>query len=143
MLLQPSPVTAITPPLRLGLVFFDAAEARALQTAVASLASEQLPWQVVGAPPYHALLLARGPRSDDAQDLAVLRLSSDAERVAVTRYGDALPPLALRKPLQPLQLRLVLEMAAASLIPEHVAAVSPQTRPQGMHHTLPRPATLL
>lgn len=141
-LFRSAPLPVIVPPLRLGLVFFDAAAVRALRLLVASLASEQLPWQVVEAPPYHALLLARGPRGADAQHLAVLRLGSEAERVAVARYGDAMPPVALRRPLQPLQLRLALEMAAASLIPEHVAALSPQTR-QMLPQALQRPATLL
>jgi hypothetical protein len=91
------------------------------------------------------MLLARGPRASDAQHLAVLRLTADAERYAVARYGDAMPAMALRKPLQPMQLRVVLEMAAASLVPEHVAAVSPQTRPHvPVPTTVPRrPATLL
>jgi hypothetical protein len=39
--------------------------------------------------------------------------------------------MALRKPLRPLEVRLVLEMAAASLVPEHVESVLPHTRPGG------------
>jgi hypothetical protein len=44
-----------------------------------------------------------------------------------------------------MQLRVVLEMAAASLIPEHVAAASPHTRPHvQVPNALPRrPATLM
>ncbi|MCK7501980.1 MAG: hypothetical protein MZW92_77555 [Comamonadaceae bacterium] len=120
--------------------------ARACMRCVNWLASEQLPWQVVDERPYHALLLARGARASDAQHLAVLRLSADAERYAIDRYGDAMPAMALRKPLQPMQLRVVLEMAAASLIPEHVAAASPQTRPHVPVHAgqpAPRRPTLL
>jgi hypothetical protein len=145
MLFRPSSVPAVAPPLRLGLAFFDEADARAVNAIVNWLSSEQLPWQVVDERPFHAMLLARGPRASDAQHLAVLRLTADAERYAVARYGDSMPAMALRKPLQPMQLRVVLEMAAASLIPEHVAAVSPQTRPHvPMQPTLPRrPATLL
>lgn len=146
MLFRPSVSPPIAPPLRLGLAFFDEADARAIHAIVNWLASEQLPWQVVDERPFHAMLLARGPRASDAQHLAVLRLTADAERYAVARYGDSMPAMALRKPLQPMQLRVVLEMAAASLIPEHVASTSPQTRP--FVATQPagvprRPATLL
>jgi len=145
MLFRPSSASAVAPPLRLGLAFFDEADARAVHAIVNWLASEQLPWQVVDERPFHAMLLARGPRASDAQHLAVLRLTADAERYAIARYGDSMPPMALRKPLQPMQLRVVLEMAAASLIPEHVAAVSPQTRPHvAVAPATPRrPATLL
>jgi hypothetical protein len=41
-----------------------------------------------------------------------------------------MPPIALRKPLQPAHLKMVLEMGAASLIPEHIARHAPQTRPR-------------
>lgn len=146
MLFRPSATLPVAPPLRLGLAFFDEADARAVHAIVNWLASEQLPWQVVDERPFHAMLLARGPRASDAQHLAVLRLTADAERYAVARYGDAMPAMALRKPLQPMQLRVVLEMAAASLIPEHVAATSPQTRPYVATRaaSVPRrPATLL
>ena len=145
LLFRPSSASHVAPPLRLGLAFFDDADARAVHAIVNWLASEQLPWQVVDERPYHALLLARGARASDAQHRAVLRLSADAERYAIARYGDAMPAMALRKPLQPMQLRVVLEMAAASLIPEHVAAVSPQTRPHvPVQQASPRrPATLL
>lgn len=145
LLFRPSTAPALSPPLRLGLVFFEDADRRAVHAIVNWLSCEQLPWQVVDERPFHALLLARGPRASDAQHLAVLRLTADAERVAVARYGDSMPAMALRKPLQPMQLRVVLEMAAASLIPEHVAAASPHTRPHvPMPSALPRrPATLM
>jgi len=146
MLFRPATSPAPTPPLRLGLTFFDEADARAVHAIVRWLSSEQLPWRVVDERPFHALLLARGPRASDAQHLALLRLSADAERYAIARYGDAMPAMALRKPLQPMQLRVVLEMAAASLIPEHVAAASPQTRAPVSPGFAPpprRPATLL
>ena len=146
MLFRPSPAPVLVPPLRLGLAFFDDADARAVHAIVNWLSCEQLPWQVVDERPFHAMLLARGPRASDAQHLAVLRLTADSERLAIARYGDAMPAMALRKPLQPMQLRVVLEMAAASLIPEHVAAASPHTRPyvQDQSTAAPRrPATLL
>jgi len=145
MLFRSTSESVIAPPLRLGLAFFDEADARAVHAIVNWLSSEQLPWQVVDERPFHAMLLARGPRASDAQHLAVLRLTADSERFAVARYGDCMPAMALRKPLQPMQLRVVLEMAAASLIPEHVAAQSPHTRPRVPDQpTVPRrPATLL
>lgn len=124
------PIALLRPPLRLGLVFFDAADERALRAVVHWAASDQLPWVVVDERPFHALLLARGARSDDPDDLAVMRLSADAEATARRLYGDAMPPMALRKPLQPMHVRIVLEMAAASLIPEYVEAHSPHTRPR-------------
>lgn len=120
----------LSPPLRLGLVFFDAGDERALRAIVDWAACSQLPWVVSDEGPYHALLLARGPRRHDAPDLAVFRLAAEAERTARYAHGDAMPPMALRKPLQPMHLRIVLEMAAASLIPEYIEAVSPQTRPR-------------
>lgn len=141
---QSTPLINLAPPLRLGLVFFDEADTRAVQAIVHWLASDQLPWRVVTEGPMHALLLARGPRAKDAQHLAVLRLTVDAEAAAIQRYGDAMPPMALRKPLQPMHLRIVLEMAAASLIPEHIAATSPHTRPfrRSPMEQWQRPATL-
>jgi hypothetical protein len=121
---------ALYPPLRLGLVFFEPVDERALRAIVNWAASNQLPWMVADERPYHALLLARGPRSDDPPDLAVFRLAVDAENLARRKHGDAMPPMALRKPLQPMHVRIVLEMAAASLIPDHVENMSPHTRPR-------------
>jgi hypothetical protein len=133
----------LEPPLRLGLVFFDDADTRAVQAIVHWLASDQLPWRVVDEGPVHALLMARGPRMADPAHLAVLRLSADAEAAGIARYGDAMPAMALRKPLQPMHLRIVLEMAAASLIPEYIATVSPHTRPLRNPLEIQRPATLV
>jgi hypothetical protein len=116
-------------PLRLGLAFFDAGDERFIRALVASMASELLPWTVVEEPPLHALLMARGPRRREGADAAVLRLGADAEAIATRLYGDAMPPIALRTPLRPSHLKIVLEMATASLVPEHVAGLSPQTRP--------------
>ena len=96
---------------------------------VRTIHSELLPWVVVDEPPFEAMLLGRGPRTADPDELAIMRLSIDAERFARRSYGDAMPPIALRKPLQPTHLKMVLEMGAASLIPEHIARLSPQTRP--------------
>lgn len=124
---RPTPTITLAPPLRLGLLFFDEADARAVKAIVSWVASEQLPWRVVDERPFHALLFERGPRARDPQHLAVLRLAADAELMAARRHGDCMPPMTIRKPLQLLHLRIVLEIAASSLIPEHVARVSPQT----------------
>lgn len=133
----------IDPPLRLGLIFFDVADERAIRAIVAWLATERLPWIVADERPHHALLLAHGPRRGADPDRAVLRLASDAEFSARLSYGDAMPPLTLRKPLQPMHLKIGLEMAAASLIPEQVEALGPQTRPRtSQYRNFERPPTL-
>lgn len=130
-LFRSTPPITLAPPLRLGLMFFDEADARAVKAIVNWVSSEQLPWRVVDERPFHAVLFERGPRLTDPAHLAVLRLAADAEQLAIRAYGDAMPPMALRKPLQLMHLRIVLEMAAASLIPEYVAAASPQTQGRG------------
>lgn len=120
----------IEPPLRLGLAFFSEEDERFVRALVVSMASDALPWVVVDDAPVHALLLARGTRRRDADNAAILLLAADAAAVATHYYGDAMPPIALRKPLRPSHLKIVLEMAAASLVPEHVASLSPRTRPR-------------
>jgi len=118
----------IEPPLRLGLAFFSDDDERFVRALVTSMASDVLPWVVADEAPVHALLLARGLRRRDADDAAILLLAADAAATATSLYGDAMPPIALRKPLRPSHLKIVLEMAAASLVPEHVAGLLPQTR---------------
>jgi hypothetical protein len=127
------------PQLRLGLVFFSEEDMFIAGELVRAMHSEILPWVVVESPPFEAVLLARGPRSADSDELAILRLASGAERFARRTYGDAMPPIALRKPLQPAHLKMVLEMAASSLIPEHIAQLSPQTRPRVNYARITRP----
>ncbi|GIL05607.1 MAG: hypothetical protein L6Q72_15025 [Burkholderiaceae bacterium] len=122
--------STIEPPLRLGLAFFSDEDERFVRALVVSMASEVLPWVVADEAPVHALLLARGLRRRDAEDAAILLLGADAAAEATRLYGDAMPPIALRKPLRPSHLKIVLEMAAASLVPEHVAGLLPQTRPR-------------
>lgn len=122
--------TPIEPPLRLGLALFSDEDERFVRALVTSIASDLLPWVVVDEAPVHALLLARGLRRRDADDAAIVLLGADAAASATRLYGDAMPPIALRKPLRPSHLRLVLEMAAASLAPEYVAGLLPQTRPR-------------
>ena len=118
------------PRLRLALVFFSDEDMAIARELVRSIHSELLPWVVVDGPPFEAMLLGRGPRTADPDELAIMRLSASAERFARRVFGDTMPPIALRKPLQPLHLKMVLEMGAASLIPEHIARLAPQTRPR-------------
>ncbi|MCX7901876.1 MAG: hypothetical protein N2483_06240 [Burkholderiaceae bacterium] len=118
------------PRLRLALMFFSDEDQAVARELVAAMYSDVLPWVVADSAPFEAMLFARGPRHVDADELAILRLAADAERYARHRYGDAMPPIALRKPLRPTHLKLVLEMAAMSLIPEHIARFSPQTQPR-------------
>lgn len=118
------------PQLRLALIFFNQEDVVIARELVRSIRSVLLPWVVVEDGPCEAMLLSRGPRAADPEELAIMRLSADAERYARRTYGDAMPPIALRKPLQPMHLKMVLEMGAASLIPEHIAQHSPETRPR-------------
>lgn len=118
------------PQLRLALMFFSEEDVVIACELVRSMRSDLLPWVVVDQGPFEAMLLSRGPRAADPDELAIMRLSAEAERFARRTYGDAMPPIALRKPLHPMHLKMVLEMGAASLIPEHVAQHSPQTRPR-------------
>jgi hypothetical protein len=120
----------LPPQLRLVLVFFSEEDVVIARELVRTMRSEQLPWTVVDQGPFEAMLLSRGPRAADPEELAIMRLSAEAERYARRAYGDAMPPIALRKPLHPMHLKMVLEMGAASLIPEYVAQHSPQTRPR-------------
>ncbi len=124
------PISPSTPRLRLGLVFFSDSDTALAHDLVDELATDLLPWHVVERGPLDALLMSRGARGADDENLAVLRLSADADAQARKLYGDSMPPIALRKPLRPDHLKIVLEMAAATLIPEHVASLSPQTRPR-------------
>jgi hypothetical protein len=118
------------PQLRLALVFFSDEDMQIARGLVSAMHSALLPWVVVDGPPFEAMLLGRGPRRADPDELAIMRLGATAERFARKTYGDAMPPIALRKPLQPAHLKMVLEMGAASLIPEHIAQHSPQTQPR-------------
>lgn len=95
---------------RLGLIFFDHAEATSVRRHVAALQGEGLPWTVVEDAPYDALLLARGPRLADPEHVALLRLSAD-----MALEGSAMAPIALPRPLSPVHLRSALEAATASL----------------------------
>ncbi len=118
------------PQLRLVLFFFSQEDVVIARELVRTIRSVALPWVVVEDGPFEAMLLSRGPRIADPDELAIMRLSAEAERFARRNYGDAMPPIALRKPLHPMHLKMVLEMGAASLIPEYVAQHSPETRPR-------------
>lgn len=135
----PSSPFGSPPQLRLALIFFSDADTGVARELVRAMRSDLLPWVVVDAGPFEAMLFARGPRHADPDDLAILRLAADAERFARRAYGDAMPPIALRKPLRPDHLKLALEMAAASLIPEHIARLSPQTQSRIGRGRLTRP----
>jgi hypothetical protein len=135
----PSSPFGSPPTLRLCLLFFADEDIVVARELVRAMHTEALPWVVVDEPPFEAMLMARGPRAADPDELAIVRLAADAERVARRMYGDAMPPIALRKPLRPAHLKLVLEMAAASLIPEHIAQLSPQTQPRAARGRRTRP----
>lgn len=126
-----SPTVTLTPPFGLGLLFFDDVAARVVKAIVRWVASEQLPWRVVDERPFHALLLERGPPASDPRHLAVFRLAADAKLLVARPHGDSMPPMTIRKPLQLMHLRIVLESAASSLIPEYVARMSPRTVSHG------------
>lgn len=117
------------PRLRLGLLFFDPADDRIVREMVRRLASDLLPWTVVDGHPYDALLMARGPRRADPGDLALFRLAADAERKLRRARIDAMPTIALKMPLRMSHLKIVLEMATACLLPDHVERLMPHTRP--------------
>ena len=111
------------------MLFFDQPDSNIVREMVRRLASDLLPWTVVDGHPYDAVLLARGPRGKDPDDLALFRLSADAMR-RLRRAGiDPMPTIALRHPLRMSHLKIVFEMATASLIPDHIERLMPHTQP--------------
>ncbi|HRK57624.1 MAG TPA: hypothetical protein PLQ67_08900 [Burkholderiaceae bacterium] len=102
--------------LRLALAGFGEFEANDIAIMVRAIADATLPWQVVYAPPYDALLLARGTRDADADDVAVLRVASEfTQRVGEGCSDRRQLPLLLPRPLYERSLRLALEAALARL----------------------------
>lgn len=102
--------------LRLALAGFGDFEANDIAIMVRAVADTQVPWQVVYAPPYDAVLLARGTRECDAENVSVLRVASEfAQRVGEGRSDRRQLPLLLPRPLQERSLRLALEAAVARL----------------------------
>ena len=117
------------PRLRLGLLFFDAADAGIVREMVRRLSSDLLPWTVVDNHPYDAVLLSRGPRRADPAELALFRIGADAQRGLRRRRIDVMPTIALRHPIRMSHLKMVLDMATANLIPDHIERLMPHTQP--------------
>ncbi|HUN94338.1 MAG TPA: hypothetical protein VMU33_19965 [Burkholderiaceae bacterium] len=110
-------------------MFFDAPDANIVREMVRRLASDLLPWTVVDSHPYDGLLLARGPRRADPPELALFRLGADAQRRLRRDRIDVMPTIALRRPLRMSHLKMVLDMATANLIPDHLERLMPHTQP--------------
>jgi hypothetical protein len=117
------------PRLRLGLLFFEPSEANVVREMVRRVSSELVPWTIVDVAPYDALLLARGPRRADPENVSLFRLSARAVRKARRPSAERMPTIALRRPLRMQHLKIVLEMATAELLPDHVERLMPHTRP--------------
>lgn len=116
----------MTTGLRLGLLFFDEKDTSALRASVAALRPEHAAWTVADEAPYDALLLARGTRTGDAEDVAVLRLSAAAEaKFSGAARGVVPSPIALPKPFDVGRLREALEQLARRL--SQLAAGSGET----------------
>ena len=99
--------------LRLTLAGFRDEEADEIALMVRVVADADAPWVVVGTPPYDAVLLARGTREGDAENVSVLRIASEVSegRGDVPRQL----PLLLPRPILERTLRLALEAAIARL----------------------------
>lgn len=100
--------------LRLTLAGFSEDEASEIALMVRVVADPLAPWEVVGSPPYDALLLARGTRLEDAENVAVLRVASEVGGPLSTPERRQLP-LLLPRPIQERTLRLALDAALARL----------------------------
>ncbi len=100
--------------LRLTLAGFGDFEAGDIAAMVRAVADAQAPWTVVTTPPYDALLLARGTRQSDAENVSVLRVASELSEGGKTPNRRQLP-LLLPRPIQGRTLRLALEAALARL----------------------------
>lgn len=99
--------------LRLTLAGFGDFESSDIALMVRTVADAQLPWTVVYSPPYDAVLLARGTRDSDADNVAVLRVASEFARDGHSERR--LLPLLLPRPIQERTLRLALEAAQSRL----------------------------
>ena len=100
--------------LRLTLAGFADHEASDVALMVRVVSDPRAPWEVVGTPPYDALLLAHGTRSDDAGNVAVLRVASELAGPRAAPERRQLP-LLLPRPIQERTLRLALDAALARL----------------------------
>jgi hypothetical protein len=99
--------------LRLGLHGFAEDEAHAIKSMVAACRSA---WTAADATPLHALLLARGTRVGDPENLAVLRVRIDPRRVRRDFGERRMQPLMLRKPIREAALRVALDAARTRLL---------------------------
>lgn len=99
--------------LRLTLAGFGEHEANEIILMVRVVADAQVPWVVVGTPPYDALLLASGTRDGDAGNVSVLRVAREID-AGLTESRRQLP-LLLPRPINESTLRLALEAAMARL----------------------------
>lgn len=99
---------------RLTLAGFGEHETSDIVIMVRVVADAQVPWIVVGTPPYDAVLLACGTRDGDAENVSVLRVARevDAENLPDNRRQL---PLLLPRPIQDSSLRLALEVAMTRL----------------------------
>ncbi|MCA3220309.1 MAG: hypothetical protein ING59_17545 [Burkholderiales bacterium] len=94
---------------RLGLAGFSEAQTAELMSALARLHDVAARWRIVEHLPFDALLLARGSRSGDPDDVAVLRLLGAAPGPpGERRAGHGGGALQLRKPIADEMLRSVL-----------------------------------
>ncbi len=100
--------------LRLTLAGFGDYEASDIAAMVRAVADAQVPWTVVTTPPYDAVLLARGTRESDAENVSVLRVASEFVGGGKPQNRRQLP-LLLPRPVQERTLRLALEAAMARL----------------------------
>lgn len=100
--------------LRLTLAGFGDFEASDIALMVRAVADAKLPWTVVYTPPYDAVLLARGTRESDAENVSVLRVASEFSKGTGTQERRQLP-LLLPRPIQERTLSLALEAALARL----------------------------
>jgi hypothetical protein len=99
-------------PLRLGLHGFDADEAGAIRAMIDAAAAA---WTTTERTPLDALLLARGTRVDDPEQVAVLRVSLDPQRVRDENGERRLAPLMLRRPIRAAAMRVALAAARSRI----------------------------
>jgi len=100
--------------LRLTLAGFSESEASDVELMVRVVADIQAPWMVVYHPPYDAVLLARGTREQDADNVSVLRVASEVQPQYGSKERRQLP-LLLPRPIHERTLRLALEAAIERL----------------------------
>ncbi|MFN7446386.1 MAG: hypothetical protein ACK5RC_14700 [Curvibacter sp.] len=101
---------------RLGLAGLDEAQTSRLMAALIRLPDVAACWRVVENLPFDALLLARGSRASDPDDMAVLRLFTAVSDMSSDPQADRRSSiLQLRKPIADAELRAVLLAALDQL----------------------------